>query len=103
MNVLREDLPVSMSVQDFWEANQPDLATIQGYAPISEEEITLCGLPAIKHVYGATAQGIAVKGVLACLIEGKTRWLITCVAAKSCWSEYESTLDAIINSFELLD
>lgn len=103
MNVLREDLPVSMSLQDFWEANQPDLATIQGYAPISEEEITLCGLPAIKHVCTTTMRGTTAKHVQAFLVEGKVGWLIMCSTAADCWNQYEPVFDAIINSFELLD
>lgn len=102
-NVGQEKLLVSMSVQDFWEEVKQQLATLEGYAPISEEEITIYGLPAIKHVYIFMYQGEPLKNAQAFLVEGKTAWGIICTSAPNCWSQYESTFDTIINSFKLLD
>lgn len=99
-----EKLQVSMSVQAYWESVKLQYATYKGYTYISEEEITICGLPAIKHVFtDIGGLGKTSKHVQALFIEGKTAWFIICASAENCWSQYETVFDTIINSFKLLD
>ncbi|MBA7623883.1 hypothetical protein ES703_31282 [subsurface metagenome] len=100
--VRTDEVPPATSIQTFFEAVKRALGDWPEYTPISEEELSVGGRPAIKHVYTYVAQAGTISVMLLILVEGTTGWSIFCFSPSACWSQYESSFDKIVDSFQLL-
>ena len=101
---MKEELPYSLSVREYFETGKALLpSTYPGYRDISEEQVSLGGMAAIKHVSTASLGIVTFKQMQVYLVEGSTGWVITCTVTLGFWSQYEPIFDTIVNSFRLLD
>jgi len=102
-SVKNEELSQPMSVEAWFEELKGNLAAIEGYTPISEEELTVDGVAAIKHVF-AFDVGVAIfNGMQLYMVKGTTGWTVTCQCPSECWSQYGPIFDTIAGSFRLLE
>lgn len=100
--VRNEQLAEQMSVQEYLEMKRQDLDTsMDEYVPISEEEVTVGGRAAIKHVFTAI-YGTNAKFIALGLVEDKTGWYMYSISNASCASECETVFDTMVGSFQLL-
>jgi hypothetical protein len=83
----------------------------QDYVAVSAEELTINGIPAIKHTFTGSIKirlafgvpdTISYKWVQVYLVENGVGWLIHCSCPEESFDSYESTWDTVINSFRLL-
>ena len=102
LNVGQSELPQPTSVHALFEQEKVYLATLEGYTPVSEEDLFQDGMPAIKHVYTLVRNEVTMEIMEALIVEGTTAWFIACECAASCWSAYEPTFDIIVSTFHLL-
>jgi hypothetical protein len=76
------------------------------YTPVSTEELTINGMPAIKHIYTSVAHlafhTAPYKCVEVYLVENGTGWILRFYCPEESFDSYESTWDTVINSFRLL-
>jgi len=102
VSIVKEAQPEIMSVREYFEAGKAMLAnTGLRYTSISEEQATLSGRIAIKHVY--TLAELSAKQMDIYLVESSTGWVITCSSIRELWYQYESIFDTMMGSFRLLD
>jgi len=102
-SVKNEELSQPMSVEAWFEELKSNLTAIEGYTPISEEELTVDDVAAIKHVF-AFDVGVAIfNGMQLYLVAGTTGWTSTCQCLSECWSQYGPIFDTIAGSFRLLE
>ena len=97
------ELSEPMSVDAWFEELKGNYTTDEGYIPISEEEITVDGVAAIKHVLTVAVLEGTFQAVQLYLVDGTTGWIVTCVTVKHCWANYEPVFANVIASFRLLD
>lgn len=75
-----------------------------GYASVSDEDTTVAGLDAIKHVFTYTdGDGLDLKAVQVLVVKGQDLWVARCVTTEASFDAYESTFDDIVGSFTFLD
>jgi len=104
VNLVKEELPYAMSVREYFERGIALLmSTYQWYSSISQEEVTLGGRAAIKHVYAGGFERLAVKQMEVYLVEGSRGWVMTCTSTLGLEDQYEPTFHTMVNSFRLLD
>jgi hypothetical protein len=74
------------------------------YTFISEDEITVSGVPAMKLVfsYYLSNSGSPVQMMICNLVKGQTIWMITFQCVPACWSTYEGTFNTVLDSFQAL-
>ena len=101
-NVVTEELPFPMSVDTYFDASQRHIRSFEGYTPVSDEEISVNGIEAIKHIYDVTLDMETMKQMQVYLVEGTLGWVITFACAADCWQQYEDVFDHIAVSFKLL-
>jgi hypothetical protein len=90
------------SVQTYYlEVFEPQSETWNGYKLISEENLTINGIPAIKVIY--TSEGYNIQEMGCILLNQQTAWMIVGSCDIECWDTYESTFNTMINSFHMLD
>jgi hypothetical protein len=92
-----------LSLQTFYEASKIGLEAFGDYDILSEEEITIDGMPAKQMIYTVVIGGATSQMLQCVLVKGDTGWLITFSCEPECWDTMESTFNAMLNSFELLD
>jgi len=76
--------------------------TAKDYVAISTEELTITGIPAIKHTYTETIGTTPYKAVQVYLVEDETGWLFGFACPQKSLDSYKSTRDTALNSFRLL-
>lgn len=59
--MVKDELPSPWSVQTVFETGKRLLITLEGYTPISEDELTVNGIPTIRHVFTIVEQGTTVQ------------------------------------------
>lgn len=100
-----------LSLQDEFDDFNSGAEELEGYVSISVEELTINGVPAMKHVFThytgqAVQPGVAPhqtqRAVVMCAKAGKIFGLF-CGAIPECWEENEPIFDTIIHSFQILD
>lgn len=104
--VFKQEFSFSMSVQTYYlEVCKAVVSDYEGYTSISEEELTVCGVPAIKYVYTYTdtESGFTKQNMELVLVKEQTGWTIATSSTVECWNLYENTFNTIIDSFRLLD
>jgi len=77
--------------------------TITDYAPVSTEELTVYGVPAIEHTYNETVSPTAYTTVKVYLVDGGTGWIIGFPCPQRSLDSYGSIFDAALGSFRLLE
>lgn len=75
---------------------------VEDYVPISTEELTINGMPAIKHTCTCTIGSTPCKKVMVSLVEGETVWTLFFDSPQKSFDSYKSTFDTALNSFRLL-
>jgi len=100
VEVYREELADPMSVGTYFEQSKQWLLTIKEYTAISEEELTVSGRAAMKHVFTWMTEH-SQKAMLVFLVDGATGWLIRCNSLTDAWSQYEAKFEALVGSFRL--
>jgi len=100
VQVFREELPYPMSVEAYFEAVKRHLASRKQYTAISEEELSVSGRAAMKHVFTWQAEQ-SQKDMVVCLVDGTTGWIIYCGTLTGLWSQFAAKFDAIAGSFRL--
>lgn len=91
------------SLQSYYGVSKTGLESLQGYTFISEEEITIGGIPAMTITYIMVTQGVSFQIMQCFLVQGQRGWLIQFLCAPECWNTYEGTFDTMLNSFQVLD
>ena len=86
---------------DFQIAALPDI--IDDYAPISTEELTVDGIPAIRHTYNQTATSTAYTTVNVYLVEDGKGWIIGFPCPQKSLDSHKSIFDIALDSFRLID
>lgn len=102
-SVTIEELSQPMSVDAWFEELKGNYTADVGYTPISEEEVTVDGIAAIKHVCSIAYVEATFQWMLLYVVEDTNGWIVSCVCKSDCWSKYEPTFDTIVGSFRLLD
>jgi hypothetical protein len=74
---------------------------LKGYTPVSEEEITLDQIPAIKHVYTFFDKNVTFKQMAIYLKQGEVGWVINCSCSPDAYNSYQPTFEAVAASFQL--
>ncbi len=98
--VFREELTYPMDVEAYFEAVKRQLASRKEYTDISEQELTLGGRAAMKHVFTWQSEQ-SQKDMVVCLVDGTTAWIIYCGTLTDLWSQFAAKFDAIAGSFRL--
>lgn len=101
-SVGKRELSQATDVQTLFEEEKAHLATLEGYTPISEEDLIIDGMPAIKHVFTLDVAGSTVKVMEVLLVKGTTSWFMPSECAPGCWGAYEPIFDTIMSTFDLL-
>lgn len=103
-DIMVEELPIQMSIETYLELGKEKLESMEAYIPISEENIVVDGIDAIKYIYSMNSSGINYKLVTYSLVEGRTGWVITFSGyPASCVDEHEDDFDSIAASFHIWD
>jgi len=100
-SVGKRELSQAMSVQTIFEEEKANLATLEGYTPISEEDMFLDGMPAIKHVFTLVVDEATVKVMEVLLVKGATLWFMPSECVPGCWGYSKDYFDIIAGSFDL--
>jgi hypothetical protein len=104
VQVTNEEMSQPVGVHAWFEELKGNYTAAGGYTPISEEDVTVDGFLAIKHVCSiAVSEDVDFQAVLLYVVEDITGWIVFCTCRSDCWSQYETTFDTMIGSFQLLD
>ena len=76
--------------------------TSKDYVSISTEEVTIDGIPAIKHIYTVTIALTTCKLVEVCLVDDGTGWIVNFNSPQKSFDSYKSIYDTAFDSFSLL-
>ena len=74
---------------------------IKDYAPISTEELTINGIPAIEHVYGHTVTPTSYITMRVYLVEDGTGWILGFPCPQKSLDSFKSTFETVLNSLRL--
>ena len=83
----------------------------QDYAPVSTEELTVNGVPAIKHTFTGSVNirlafgvpdTVSYKWVQVYLVQDEVGWLLHFSSPEEEFDSHEATFDIMLNSFRLL-
>lgn len=102
-DIKKMELSPSMSLETWFEEQKGNLTALDGYTFVSEEELTVAGLDAVKYVFTFDVYGVAVEVMQVYLVADMMGWLMTCRCAPECWSECQPIFDTAAASFQLLD
>ena len=105
MLVTQTGLPIPLSVRPvFTLAHQTghQAAEFPGYISISDEDITLHGLPAIRHIFTYSDGGVDLKVKQLWVVKGMEAWVVRGVTAEASFDAWEPVLDHIILSLTFL-
>ena len=100
-NVGVSEWPSGMSVEDFYQLARSESETEVGYSFISKDNLTINGIPAIKHTFTFTSEGQTLKAMQVLLVKDDAAWLITIGSTPEFFTTHESTFNAIIDSFQI--
>lgn len=89
------------SFSEFQIGALPDIT--EDYVPISTEELTINGIPAIKHIHTSTINPATYKSVRVYLVSNGTGWILGFNSPQKSFDSYKSTFDTSLNSFSLLE
>lgn len=93
--------PYSSDLQSYYFEVKDIISELEGYTLISEEELMVDGIPAIKLIYTHTDFGYALQNMGQILVNEETGWNIRASTPPECWNVYEDTFNTIIGSFQI--
>ena len=105
MIVTKRVLPISLSVRevfDYAHSTGHQAAEFPGYVSISDQDITLGSLSAIKHVFTYSEGGLKVKVKQLWVVKDTQAWVVRCVTAEASFDSWQPTLDTIVLSLTFL-
>ena len=101
--IAEEQLPAAMSLEAYFQMKKEELAAeLEGYTPLSEEQITAGGRAAFRHAFNCT-YGRPVQIASLGLVDGDIGWYMFCISTTACSGECEDSFDQTAASFRLLD
>lgn len=92
-----------LSLQSYYEMVKSDTGDYEDFAILSEEEITINGIPAMKAIFTGSTEGYTVQVMVGVLVKGHSGWDIELGCASECWDTYEDTFNTMLSSFQVLD
>jgi hypothetical protein len=104
--VWKEELSYPMDLQNYYEVKKEKVKEralmLNNYAFISEEDLAIDDMPAIKHIFThSTPDGRPAKSMHVYLVKNQTAWVISFSGEPTSLDAFKSTFDAIISSFSL--
>lgn len=89
----------------FYDYLLPFWSDVEGYTSISIEDISLNGVPAIKHIFTEieAADGYTIKHISIAAVNERECWHIMINISPECWNSYKDRLNTITDSFRFLD
>ena len=103
-NVMMGEWPSGMTVEDLYAGVKSDIeATTEGYSFIAKDNLTINGIPAIKHTCTFRAGGQTLKAIQVLLVKDNKAWFLTLASPPEYFAQNEPTFNAIINSFQVSD
>jgi len=91
------------TLESFFEYRKNYLVSnIKNYSPISTEELTISGVPSMKHTYTKTVGPTTYKSVEVCIIKNNTGWVLVFNSPEASFDSYKSAFNTCFNSFRLL-
>jgi hypothetical protein len=102
--VKHQEVSVKKNLNEYFAKVERELQKkLKKYEPISEEEITIDGMPAKKHIYTHSEKKITYKQMLICLKQGKVGWVVVLASSVDAFETYRPAFEAIMTSFHLFD
>jgi hypothetical protein len=105
MVVTRTALPIPLRVGEVFgyaHSTGHQAEEFAGYVSVSDEDITVDGLPAIKHVFTYSEGGLELKAKQLWVVKELEAWVVRYVTAEDSFDSWESVLDDILHSFTFL-
>jgi hypothetical protein len=105
MVVTKTALPIPLSVREVFgyaHSTGHQAEEFAGYVSISDEDITVDGLPAIKHVFTYSEVGLELKAKQLWVVKEREAWVVRYVTAEASFDSWEPVLDDILHSFTFL-
>lgn len=100
--VAHDELSTTESLQSYFAKTKRDLQRqFKDYTPISEEELTIDQMPAIRHVYTASDKKMTLKLMQIYLNQGKVGLVVSFTSIHDAFESYQPTFETIANSFHL--
>jgi hypothetical protein len=102
--VVHEEVPSRGTLQSYFAKNKIDFQKqLKEYTPISEEELTIDGMPAIKHVFTFSKKKTTFKQMQIYLKQGKVGWVVGFTSVPETFNSHQSTFETIAASFHLFE
>jgi len=105
MVVTKTVLPISLTVRQvfsFAHSTGHQAEEFSEYVSISDEDITVDGLPAIKHIFTYSEGGLDLKVKQFWVVKEMEAWVVRYVTAEASFDRLEPVLDRIVLSFTFL-
>ena len=94
----------STSLQTWYsEKMKPAMENWSDYNLISEENVTIDDIPAVKVICTYSEDGDTVKAMVCFLVKQQRFWSIEGDCALTCWDTYKGTFNTMISSFQFID
>lgn len=105
MVVTKTALPIPLSVREVFgyaHSTGHQAEEFAGYVSISDEDITVDGLPAIRHVFTYSKGGLELKAKQVWVVKEREAWVVRYSTAEASFDSWEPVLDDILHSFTFL-
>ena len=105
MVVTKTALPIPLSVREVFgyaHSTGHQAEEFAGYVSITDEDITVDGLDAIKHVFTYGEGGLGLKAKQLWVVRELEAWVVRYVTAEASFDSWEPVLDDILHSFTFL-
>lgn len=100
--VAHEKVPAQSSLQVFFAGSKKDIQKqFKQYNAVSEEELTIDGIPAMKHVFTFYDKNMTVKVMQIYLKQGEVGWVVTCTSVPGAFDSYLTAFETVTASFHL--
>jgi hypothetical protein len=103
LNIVSESLPQEMTAWQYFEAASSWVySSLLNYQVVSTEEIVVDGIPAVKHTFTLTVQGINMTMIQVMLVIEEVAYIGTFVVSTIYYNNFAETINTIINSFQFI-
>lgn len=100
--VSHEEVPATKDLHEYFDTVKRGLQRkFREYTSVSEEEITIDGMLAKKHICTHSEKKTTFKQMLICLKQGKVGWLVVFTSTVDGFETYQPTFEAIMASIHL--
>lgn len=105
VNVITQTLPIDMSISQYWDINKGSLETFGKYTPLSTVNLSINGIPAIRHIYTIeipiSQTNLPMELSHVALVKDKRAWIITFGTTPDDFKQYSPIFDYMAQSFKL--